>query len=126
MRIFIADADADIRVAVQMLANQQPDMNVVGIAVQCDNLVEQVRLAKPDILHLNWELPGQDVTEKVKVLCEAIPRLKLIVLSVRPEARSPALAAGADAFIDMAMTSDALIDTYRRVAKCPVALQNSA
>jgi DNA-binding NarL/FixJ family response regulator len=119
MRIFIADADADIRIAVQMLTNQQPDMNVIGITARCDNLVEQVRLAGADVLLLNWNIPGQGVAEKVAELCAANPRLKVIVLSVRPEARSAAFDAGADAFIDMTMPADELLNTLRTVASIP-------
>lgn len=116
MRIFVADADADIRVAVQMLTNQQSDMNVVGIAVRYDNLAEQVSLARADVLLLNWDLPGQGVADKVKELCAANPGVKVIVLSVRPDVRSSALAAGADAFLGMTLAQDELLNTFRRVA----------
>ena len=115
MRLFIADADNDVRLGVQMLVNQQPGMNVVGIATRSDGMVQQVTATKPDVLLLNWDLPGQQVTERMAQLRTLMSGLKVIVLSVRPEVRSPALAAGADAFVNMSVPPDELLNALRTV-----------
>jgi len=115
VRLFIADADSDVRLGVQMLVNQQPGMNVVGIATRSDGMVQQITATKPDVLLLNWDLPGQHVAERMAHLRSLMPRLKVVVLSVRPDARSPALAAGADAFVNMGMPPDELLNALRDV-----------
>ena len=115
MRIFIADAGTDIRLGIQMLIHQQADMTVIGIAVRTNGLVKQVLATQPDLLLINWDLPGQNLTGKLNELHARLPRIRVVVLAVRPEARSPALAAGADAFIDMNAAPDGLLDTLREV-----------
>ena len=115
MRLFIADADNDIRLGVQMLVIQEPGMNVIGIAVRSESLIRQVKATVPDILLVNWDLPGQHVVEQIAQLRTLMPRLKVVVLSVRPEVRSPALAAGADAFVNMTVPPEELLDALRTV-----------
>ena len=115
MRIFVADANREIRLSVQILVNHQADMNVTGIAVRSDGLVKQIEATKPDLLLLNWDLPGQSLLDKVVHLRTTMPRLKLVVMSVRPEARSIALSAGADAFVSMNVPPDELLNTLRDV-----------
>jgi DNA-binding NarL/FixJ family response regulator len=66
------------------------------------------RRSSPDLVLVNWDLSGQGLREKMGQLRGMTPRAKLIVLSVRPEAESPALAAGADAFIVMNSSPDGL------------------
>jgi hypothetical protein len=36
LRIFIADADQDVRVSLQMLLDREPGMRVVGISVRSE------------------------------------------------------------------------------------------
>ena len=110
MRIFVADARKDLRLALQMLLNQQPGMHVIGIAVRSDGLVEQVTVTKPDLLLVNWDLPGQNLAGKLAQLRLQISGLKIVVLSARPEAGTPAFAAGADEFVDMSMNPEDLLE----------------
>jgi len=117
MRIFVADGSRDVRLSVQILANNQPDLNVIGIAVHSDGLVEQITATKPDLLLLNWDLPGRSLPNKVARLRTLMPQLKLIVLSVRTEARSAALAAGADTFVSMNTPPEELLDAMRTVER---------
>ena len=59
MRLFIADADQELRLALQMLLHQEPGMPVVGIAVRAKGLVAQAAASQPDVVLLDWCLPGQ-------------------------------------------------------------------
>ena len=120
MRIFVADADANVRLSVQMMANQHPDLNVIGIAVHAKTLVEQVAASNPDLLFVNWDIPGQSVVRGMAQLRACIPELKIVVLCVRPEAKTAALAAGADAFVDMNTPSDELVNILRTTNSHPL------
>jgi DNA-binding NarL/FixJ family response regulator len=48
---------------------------------------------------MDWELPGGSAESLVAGLRRLNPRVLILALSGRPEVRSPALAAGADAFV---------------------------
>ena len=100
MRLFIADADKQLRVALQILLHQEPGMQVTGVATEVKGLLAQVEASQPDVLLLDWYLPGMPVTDLLADLQALDMPPKIVVLSVRPEVKSTALAAGADAFAE--------------------------
>ena len=99
MRVLLADDQSKVRSALRLLLEQEPELSVVGEAVEAEDLLAQVEATQPDLVLLDWELPGllsDDWLSALRTLC---PRLKVIALSGRPEARQAALTAGADTFI---------------------------
>lgn len=100
MRILLADDQSKVRSALRLLLEQEPDINVLGEAVDATGLLDWVRVACPDLVLLDWELPGQqqpvDLLATLRTRC---PHVLVIALSGRPEARAAALAAGAHAFV---------------------------
>jgi DNA-binding NarL/FixJ family response regulator len=115
MRLFIADADQELRVGLQLRLHQEPGLLVVGIAVGANGLVAQVELSQPDVLLLDWRLPGRPARELLADLCALERRPRIIVLAVRPEVESEAMAAGADAFVAKSAPPDRLVAVLRRI-----------
>jgi len=100
MRVLLADDQPKVRSALRLLLEQDPDMNVVGEATKAEELLAQVGATHPDLLLLDWELPGlQPADPLLPVLRALCPHLSVIALSGRPEVYRAALAAGADAFV---------------------------
>lgn len=100
MRVFIADDQFKVRSALRLLLEQDPDVSVVGEVAEVADLLVQVKTVRPDIVLLDWELPGlRAAKDWLPVLRSLCPHLSVIVLSGRLEARRAALAASADAFI---------------------------
>jgi DNA-binding NarL/FixJ family response regulator len=114
MRIFIADADQEVRVGLQLRLHQEPGLLVVGIAVQAKGLVAQVELSQPDVVLLDWLLPGRPASELLADLRALERRPKIIVLAVRSEVESEAMAAGADAFVTKSAPPDRLVAVLRQ------------
>lgn len=99
VRMLIADDQPQVRSALRLLLEQQPDLNVIGEAVDAQGLLDWVRAVCPDMVLLDWELPElprDDVVCALRALC---PHLLVIALSGRPEARQAAVDAGVDAFV---------------------------
>jgi DNA-binding NarL/FixJ family response regulator len=115
MRVFIADADQDLRVGLQILLHQEPGMPVVGIAVRANGLLAQVAASQPDVVLLDWHLPGRLATDVLADLKTLERRPEIIVLSVQPEAESAARAAGADAFVSKTAPPDRLVAILRNM-----------
>ena len=87
-----------------------------GEAEDVEQALEQVTGQRPDLVLLDWELPGQNGDSALVELRTAQPELVVIVLSGRPEARRAALAAGADAFVSKGDPPErllAVVDEYR-------------
>lgn len=99
MRILLADAQPKVRFAMRVLLERQPGLEVIGEAVDAEDLLAQVETTCPDLVLLGWELPGLEAADLVSALRQAGPNLSVIALSGRPEACRAALGAGADAFV---------------------------
>lgn len=119
MRVFLADAEPDVRSALYTLLMQQPGVDVVGEADRAHGLLDRIGAANPDLVLLDWDLPGEPVTDLLLSLSTVVnsppssgnARLKVIALCVRPEVEQAALAAGADAFISKTDPPERLLTT---------------
>ncbi len=98
-RVMIADDQPQVRSALLLLLRQDPDMAVVGEAGDTQQALQLATEQRPDLILLDWELPGQINGTTLSRLRAARPGLKVIALSGRPEARRAALTAGVDAFV---------------------------
>jgi DNA-binding NarL/FixJ family response regulator len=113
MRLFIADADPVLRVSLQIRLHEEPGMNVTGLAVHANGLLAQLEASRPDVLLLDWHLPGASIEELLDQIKALEPPPKIIVLSIRPEVEMLALAAGADGFISKAAPPDDMLTLVR-------------
>jgi DNA-binding NarL/FixJ family response regulator len=118
MRVLIADDQPRVRSALRLLLRQDPAMVVVGEAGDAEEALKLVATRAPDLVLLDWELPGRRNGTTLAGLRMAQPALKVIALSGRPEARQAALAAGADVFVSKGDPPEhllAAVDDCRRV-----------
>ena len=116
MGILLADDQPEVRRALTILLERQPGLIVAGEAVDADDLLAQVETICPDMVLLDWELPGLAGTDLLSALRAVCPGLLVIALSGRPGARRAALAAGADAFVSKADPPDRLLAAIGRTA----------
>jgi DNA-binding NarL/FixJ family response regulator len=98
MDILLAD-DKKVRLALRVLLEQTAGLTVVGEASDAQGLVAQTSAKRPDLVLLDWTLPGLHHDGTLRTLQQICPGLSIVVLSGRPEAQQPALAAGANAFV---------------------------
>lgn len=113
MRVLLADDQAKVRSALRLLLGQQPGLEILGEAIDTTGLLDWVKAACPDIVLLDWELPGLPATALVPLLHYHCPELGVIALSGRPEARQAAMAAGAHAFVSKGDPPEILVRTIR-------------
>jgi DNA-binding response OmpR family regulator len=99
MRIFLAESDPELRVGLQFLIYQQPGYQVIGITDGGKGLKKQIKASKPDVLLLDWYLPGKDMNELVRDIKALNLPPDIIAMSIYPEDESRILASGVDHFI---------------------------
>ena len=109
MRIFLADSDQELRVGLQFLIQQQHGFHVIGITDSGKRLKKQIKASRPDVLLLDWYLPGKPMNELVRDIKALELPPKIIAESIYPEDESEALAAGVDHFIAKDTHPDELI-----------------
>lgn len=113
MRVLLADHHSNVRWALRTVIREEPDMVVVGEAVDFAALESQVKALGPDVVLLEWQLPGWPSDAVLHRLRKLDPRLYVIVLSQCSELERVALAAGADAFVSKAREPDGLLTVLR-------------
>ena len=59
MRVLIADDQPQVRSALRLLLRQDPAMVVVGEAGDAEEALKLAATRTPDLVLLDWELPGQ-------------------------------------------------------------------
>lgn len=99
MRILIADDQPKVRFALRVALERQPGSKVVSEAIDTTELLTQARSIHPDILLLDWSLPGIPAPDLLRELRRVCGEIAVIVLSEKPEIKPAALAVGADAFV---------------------------
>jgi len=99
MRIFLAEPDPDLRVGLQFLIYQNPGCQVIGISDNGKGLKKQIKASRPDVLLLDWYLPGKPVNELIADVRNFDLSLTIIVMSIYPEDESAVRAADVDHFI---------------------------
>lgn len=118
LRVLIADDQADVRYALRTLLQLAPglDVDVVGEAADAANLFAEIEARQPDVLLLDWKLPG---LRGIAYLRSLYPLTRIIVLSVRAEARQAVLDAGADAFMYKGDPVEKLVAAIQHVRGLP-------
>ena len=72
MYVLLADSHAKERAALRRLMAQEPELNVVGEAVGVQDLLAQAQALHPDLVLLNWELPGLQGTDLLLALAATV------------------------------------------------------
>ncbi len=109
VRVLLADDQLKVRSALRLLIEQELAFNVVGEAGAADELLRGILKAYPQVVLLDWELPGLPDQHKIDSLRLLDPQLRVIALSGRPEARKQALAEGVDLFVSKSDPVDSVL-----------------
>jgi DNA-binding NarL/FixJ family response regulator len=109
MRIILADNQPKVRLALQLLLGQEEEISVVGEAANDEGLFAQIEKTHPDLVLLDWDLPGVPMVDLLSALNSTYPALSVIALSWRLEIEYAALDAGADAFVSKADPPEKLL-----------------
>lgn len=117
IRILIADDHAVIRSALALLLDTQPDMLVVGQAVNGSDAIEKVETTSPDVVLMDLTMPGVNGIEATRQIVSAHPQIQVIGLSFHEsELMSRSMReAGAAAFISKAAPPAELMTAIRSV-----------
>jgi len=120
LNILIGDASPRVRFGLRLLLEQQPGWRVAGEAEEAQALLDAVHCGCPDLVLLDWELPGMPAQELLTVIRQACPHLRVVFMSGKDELRQMALQAGADVFAYKADPPEKLLRLIRGLVAEPV------
>jgi len=115
MRILLADSQSRVRFALCSLLEEQSGLRVVGEARDCQELLAQAEAACPDLVLIDWDLPGMAGVDLCAALQRMCPGLHVIALSSRSGIEQEALAAGAQASVSKAGPPEPLLAAIQSV-----------
>ena len=120
IRVLIADDQELVRSGFRMIVEAEPDMAVVGEALDGADAVAQARLTQPDVILMDVRMPGVDGLEATRrILSETppVPHVLMLTTFDADEYVHAALAAGADGFLLKSAPPKRLIEGIRSVVE---------
>lgn len=120
LNILVGDAQPRVRFGLRLLLEQQPGWKVTGEAEDAQSLLAHIRSRCPDLVLLDWELPGMPAEQLLGAMREACPNLRVVFMSGKDELHHAALQAGADLFAYKADPPEKLLGMIRGLATGPV------
>lgn len=115
LRILIASGRSLNRSALRLFLQETRSFDVVGEAADCEELLAQVQTRHPNVVLLEWELPGRPGLELLPVLQGRNGRPVVMVLSGRPELEQVLRDAGAHAFFNLGEPPRRLLAALRAI-----------
>ncbi|WP_269533345.1 response regulator transcription factor [Chitinimonas sp. BJYL2] len=119
MRIILADDHVIFREGLKMLLSQSPEFTVVAEAGEASALKALVQEHTPDLLVLDYHMPGNDTAAVVAWLRQRHPALRIVMLTAAQSGTvlQQLVDAGADGVLLKEGSADAILHALRRVAR---------
>ena len=117
IRLLLADDQALVRGALAALLSMESDLEVVAEVGRGDEVVDAAREHRPDVALLDVEMPGMDGIAATAALREALPDVRVLIVTTfgRPGSVRRGLQAGAGGFVVKDTPARELAEAVRRV-----------
>lgn len=119
IRILIADDHGVLRAGLRALLDSEPDLEVVGEAVDGDETLRLADDLQPDVVLLDISMPGPGGIEVTRHLEEMLPDARVLILTVHEDESllREAMRAGAAGYIVKRAVESELINAIRAVRR---------
>ncbi len=119
IRVLIADDDPDIREALRALIGHEPDLELVGAAVDAEVAVTLARRHAPDVAIVDVRMPRGGGRRAAEGIALASPNTTVIALSAHDDVASvlEMFEGGVGEYIAKDSPTEAVIEAIRRGAR---------
>ena len=117
IRVLIADDHTVVRQGLKQILSEDPQLTVVGEAVDGNEVLTALETLKVDALVLDITMPGRNGLDVLKEVKRKRPTLPVLVLSMHPEDQFAIriLRAGAAGYITKESAPEELVGALRKV-----------
>lgn len=117
IRVLVVDDHPLFRRGLTALLSRSPTVCVVGDAGDATDAQRRAEVLKPDLILLDNHLPGVNGVDALPALRAALPKVRIIMLTVSEDESdlAAALKAGANGYLLKTMEAEALIAAIVRV-----------
>jgi two-component system response regulator NreC len=118
IRVVLVDDHAILRSGLRRVLDAEPDIEVVGEAESADRAVFEALANKPDVVVMDLVMPGKSGIEGMPAVLQAVPDVKLLVLSMQDDPRyvREAFEAGAAGYVLKESADTEVVGALRAVA----------
>lgn len=114
LRVLLVDDQRLVRSGFALMLSVEDDLEVVGEAADGAEAVEHARLARPDVILMDIQMPVMDGIEATRrIVAESLGRVVILTTFDRDDYLFDALRAGATGFLLKNADPDQLVDAVR-------------
>ncbi len=113
-RILLADDDGAVRSAMVLFIKHKLGVTEIDEASNADELYNHLSHNQPDLLLLDWQFPGLDITRIYQDFQGPEHQMHVVVMSMQSENERWALASGADAFLNKRASGEYVLDFLKK------------
>jgi len=119
IRILIVDDHPAMRTGLTAVLRAEPGLVPLDVASSVDDLWPALHRTKPDVVVLDYHLPGDDGLVVCRAVKRELPAPAVLLYSAYADAAltMPALLAGVDGVVNKSAPANELYDAIRRVAR---------
>lgn len=119
VRVIIVDDHAIVRKGMRQILSDIPDIVVADEANNGAELLSKVQNNNYDLALLDLSMPGMNGIVALKLLKQARPEIKVLILTMHAEEQYAliAMSEGADGYVTKESVSDELVTAIKRVIK---------
>ncbi len=119
MRVLVADDHASVREAVKAVLAFEADIEIVGEAKDGHDTLRLARELMPDAIVLDNWMPGLSGLDVARRVAKELPNTAVVMLTLDPQVRDLAMAAGAGAVVLKDAPSGELVRAVRALVGRP-------
>jgi DNA-binding NarL/FixJ family response regulator len=118
IRLLLVEDNQVFREALELLLGLRSDIEVVASVAEGDSAADAVREHRPDVVLMDYRLPGIDGVQATKAVREASPDVAVVCLTASANMREvdALYEAGAVACLSKDQELDEIVEAIRRAA----------
>ena len=119
LRVLIADDHTIVRSGIRMLLQTEKDIEVIGEALDGEQVVEMVEMLHPDVILMDISMPGINGIEATKRIKDRFPEIQILALTMHhsDEYFFAMLKAGASGYLLKTAETDELLNALHTVSR---------
>lgn len=119
IRILIVEDQELIRQSIEIMLTNKPDIEIVGSAANGREAIRLTRKLVPDVILMDIRMPEMDGVQCIEIIKEAMPQIKIIVLTTfdDDEYVFNALKHGASGYLLKGISVSELVEAIKTVAR---------
>jgi two-component system response regulator NreC len=118
IRVLVVDDHAVVRAGLRRVLDAEDDIETVGEAPNAERAVFEAIETKPDVVLLDVVMPGKTGIEGLPALLQAVPDVRVLMLSMQDDPRyvREAFEAGASGYVLKEAADTDVVEAVRAVA----------